>query len=53
MLPHLNPPQVIFVKYFTYDELVMSRVNPQQQKQPTNATAMVMEPLAPPAAWIG
>jgi hypothetical protein len=29
-----------------------SRVHPQQHKQPTNTTTMVMEPLAPPAAWI-
>jgi hypothetical protein len=27
-----------------------SRVHPQQHKQPTNTTTMVMEPLAPPAA---
>jgi hypothetical protein len=38
--------------FFTYDELVTSRVHPQQHKQPTNTTTMVMEPLAPPAAWI-
>jgi hypothetical protein len=31
---------------------VTSRVNPQQHKQPTNTTTMVMEPLTPPAAWI-
>jgi hypothetical protein len=31
---------------------VMSRVHPQQHKQPTNTTTMVMELLAPPAAWI-
>jgi hypothetical protein len=30
----------------------MSQVHPQQHKQPTNTTTMVMEPLAPPAAWI-
>jgi hypothetical protein len=30
----------------------MSWVNPQQHKQPTNTTTMVMEPLTPPAAWI-
>jgi hypothetical protein len=30
----------------------MSRVYPQQHKQPTNTTTMVMEPLASPAAWI-
>jgi hypothetical protein len=38
--------------FFTYNELVMSRVNPQQHKQPTNTTTMVVEPLTPPAAWI-
>jgi hypothetical protein len=31
---------------------VTSRVHPQQHKQPTNITTMVMELLAPPAAWI-
>jgi hypothetical protein len=41
-----------FVPFFTYDELVMTQVNPQQHKQPTNTTTMVMEPLAPPAVWI-
>jgi hypothetical protein len=30
----------------------MSQVHPQQHKQPTNTTTMVMELLAPPAAWI-
>jgi hypothetical protein len=30
----------------------MSRVNPQQHKQTTNITTMVMEPLAPPVVWI-
>jgi hypothetical protein len=30
----------------------MSRVYQQQHKQPTNTTTMVMELLAPPAAWI-
>jgi hypothetical protein len=30
----------------------MSQVNPQQHKQPTNTTTIVMEPLAPSAAWI-
>jgi hypothetical protein len=30
----------------------MSRVHPQQHKQPTNTTTMVMEPLALSAAWI-
>ncbi len=29
-----------------------SRVHPQQHKQPTNTTTMVMELLAPPGAWI-
>jgi hypothetical protein len=43
---------VIFVPFFTYDELVTSQVHPQQHKQPTNTTTMVMELLAPPAAWI-
>jgi hypothetical protein len=33
--------------FFTYDELVTSRVHPQQHKQPTNTTTMVMDPLAP------
>jgi hypothetical protein len=41
-----------FVPIFTYDGLVTSQVNPQQHKQPTNTITMVMEPLAPPAAWI-
>jgi hypothetical protein len=31
---------------------VTSQVHPQQHKQPTNTTTMVMEPLAPPAAGI-
>jgi hypothetical protein len=48
-LPHLK---VIFAPFFTYDELVTSPVHPQQHKQPTNTTTMVMELLAPPAAWI-
>jgi hypothetical protein len=47
--PHLK---VIFVPFFTYDELVTSRVHPQQHKQPINTTTMVMEPLTPPAVWI-
>jgi hypothetical protein len=47
--PHLK---VIFVPFFAYDELVTSRVHPQQHKQPTNTATMVMEPLATPAAWI-
>jgi hypothetical protein len=42
----------IFVPLFTYYELVTSQVNPQQHKQPTNTTTMVMEPLTPPVAWI-
>jgi hypothetical protein len=43
----------MFVPIFTYDGLVMSQVHLQQhKKQPTNTTTMVMEPLAPPAAWI-
>ncbi len=29
-----------------------SRVHPQQHKQPTNTTTMVMEPLTTPTAWI-
>jgi hypothetical protein len=41
-----------FVPFVTYDELVTSQVYSQQHKQPTNTTTMVMEPLAPPAAWI-
>jgi hypothetical protein len=31
---------------------MMSQVDPQQHKQPTNTTIMVMEPLNPPAVWI-
>jgi hypothetical protein len=31
---------------------VPSQVHPQQHKQPTNTTTMVMELLAPPAALI-
>jgi hypothetical protein len=50
--PTLPLLRVIFVPFFTYDGLVMSRVHPQQHKQQTNTTTMVMEPLAPPAAWI-
>ncbi len=52
ILPHITPPQGYFYIIFTYDQLVTSRVNPQQHNQPTNTTTMVMEPLAPPAAWI-
>jgi hypothetical protein len=37
--------------FFTYVELVTSRVHLQQHKQPTNTTTMVMELLATPAAW--
>jgi hypothetical protein len=44
--------KVIFVPIFTYDGLVTSQVNPQQYKQPTNTTTMVMELLAPLVAWI-
>jgi hypothetical protein len=40
------------VPLFTYDELMTSGVNPQKHNQPTNTTTMVMELLAPPAAWI-
>jgi hypothetical protein len=43
---------VVQAIFFTYNELVTSRINPQQYKQPTNTTTMVMEPLAPPAAGI-
>jgi hypothetical protein len=43
---------VIFVPHFTYDELVTSQVHPQQHKQTTNITTMMMELLAPPAGWI-
>ncbi len=42
----------IFVPFFIYVELMMSRVCPQQHKQQTNTTTMVMELLAPLAAWI-
>jgi hypothetical protein len=39
--------------FFTYNELVTSQVHPpQQHKQPTNTTSMVMETLSPPAAWV-
>ncbi len=44
--------RLFFVPFLTYNELVTSQVHPQQHKQPTNTTIMVMEPLAPPAAWI-
>ncbi len=43
---------LFFVPFFTYDELVTSRVNPQQHRQLTNTTTMVMELLTSPAAWI-
>jgi hypothetical protein len=43
--------KVIFV-FFTYNKLMTSRVHPQQHKQLTNTTTMVMEPLAPPVALI-
>ncbi len=50
--PH-NPSLGLFLyQFFTYNEFVTSRVHPQQHKQPTNATTMVMELLAPPAVWI-
>jgi hypothetical protein len=50
--PH-NPSLGLFLyHFFTYNGLVMSRVHPQQHKQPTNTTTMVMELLAPPAVWI-
>ena len=50
--PH-NPSLGLFLcHFFTYSEVVTSRVNPQQHKQPTNTTTMVMAPLAPLAAWI-
>jgi hypothetical protein len=42
----------MFVPFFTYDELMMSQVNPQQHKQTTNTTTMVMAMLTPPAMWI-
>ncbi len=44
--------RVILSYLLTYNELVTSRVHPQQHKQPTNTTTMVMEPLTPPAAWV-
>jgi hypothetical protein len=48
-----NPSLGLFLyHFFTYNGLVMSRVHPQQHKQQTNTTTMVMELLAPPAAWI-
>jgi hypothetical protein len=48
-----NPSLGLFLyHFFTYDGLVTSQVHPQQHKQPTNTPTMVMEPLAPPAAWI-
>jgi hypothetical protein len=48
----LTSSQGYFVPFFTYNELVMSQVNPQQHKQTTNTTTMVVEPLASPAAYI-
>ncbi len=50
--PTLPLLMFIFVPFFTYDGLVTSQVHPQQHKQPTNTTTMVMETLAPPVAWI-
>ncbi len=44
--------RLLLYHFFTYNELVMSWVHPQQHKQPTNTTTMVMEPLTPPAAWL-
>jgi hypothetical protein len=44
--------KVIFVPFFTYDELVTLRVHPQQHKQTANITTMVMELLATPVVWI-
>jgi hypothetical protein len=38
--------------FFTYNELMRLRVHPQQHKQQTNTTTILMELLAPPAAWI-
>jgi hypothetical protein len=44
--PH-NPSLGLFLyHFFTYDELVTSQVNPQQYKQPTNTTTMVMVRLS-------
>jgi hypothetical protein len=43
---------LFFYHFFTYDGLVTSQVHPQQHKQQTNTNTMVMELLAPPAAWI-
>jgi hypothetical protein len=48
-LPHLK---VMFVPFFTYNELVTSRIHPQQHKQTTKITTMMMEPLAPPVVSI-
>jgi hypothetical protein len=45
--PH-NPSLGLYLYHF----FVTSRVHPQQHKQPKNTTTMVMEPLAPPVAWI-
>jgi hypothetical protein len=50
--PHKPFLRVVFVPFSTYNELGTSQVNPQQHKQPTIITTMVMAPLAPPAAWI-
>ncbi len=38
--------------FFTYVELVTAQVHPQQHKHTMNITTMVVELLAPPAAWI-
>ncbi len=44
-----NPGNLI-LRLFLYHFL--PRVHPQQHKQPKNTTTMMMEALAPPAAWI-
>jgi hypothetical protein len=41
----------LFLYHFLH-MLVTSQVHPQQHKQPTNTTTIVMEPLDPPAEWI-
>jgi hypothetical protein len=43
----------LILRLFLYQFYIQqAQVYPQQHKQPTNTTTMVMEPLAPPAAWI-
>jgi hypothetical protein len=44
--------KVIFVPFFTYNELVTSQDHPQHTTNPINTATMVVEPLTPPAAWI-